>query len=1216
MHPLEQKVESIRRRAGRVRLLFAIGWLAATLLASGLILGLADFVLRSEELGVRLLFSAALIGAVGWAVWKFLLPAIGDQSTIVQVAQRIEQRWPRLQDRLSSSLEFLAQERDDATAGSPALRRTVVAEATAQIDGLPLEQVVDRTRPRPVLITAGVLLAVVVLLSLAAPSVAARAARRLAMPWTTDDAWPRRNVLAFVDPPTRVPYGEPFRVELFDENGQPPELVEIYYWFEGQELADVQPQPMKPSGEQMVHQLGRVTRAFQYRAVGGDDDTMDWHQVEVVEPPRIAELKITLHPPAYTRFPAVESSRHIQAINGTLVTLHGNATKSIVSARIHVETEEGESDIPLMVGDDGTSFRLNGDSAYWKLATSGTYRLLLAGEEGVESGLNDRYQLNVAPDTPPRISVDAPEANTVATATAQVPVTATIHDDLAIARVELRFARSDRTEEGAQTIVLYEGDVGQDVVSARNPDGESISVQHTLDLQALGPFPPGVALAVSIAATDFRPQTEQSPPRRISIITPDQLEDRVVQRQTFLLGQLAEALAVQRECRLQSGAMQIQWNETGTISPNDVVDLQSAELNQRRVDRLLAGESDGVLTQIDALLEVARQNRLDNPELLRRIVELGKAVRLLTTNQLPAISRDLLTALKAAQSAMDQSNEKPVQGSAVTAVKTSVDSATATQDVVIKRLEDLLGDLSQWNSYRQFSRQVSSLRRDQAQVAEQTSELQARTLSKSLQQLSPQDRADLAKLGQRQSELARRLEQMLTDMEQMRDELTDDPVAAQTLADAVELARSEGVSGRMRQTSGQIEQNQLGQAAQSQDQLGEQLDELLDTLTGRREHQLQRRLEQMREAAGELQGLRDKAAQLGEQTTSALQNPSEAQKRRELQRLEAEREQLRQQAERLARKLERLRAEDAAQSLQQASGHAQQSGESAEQGDQERANRESDLAEEDLANAQQQLEQQIKQAEQNLLDEQLARLEQALKGMVDQQRAIHDETVRLDDLQMENGTLTRGQLASLRTLAQQQRGLIAESGAFAEQIAAAEVFHLGLTSAMREMATAANRLDAANPGTETQQAELRALTRLTQLVEAMQEDESDEPGDENSGSGSGGNQGAPPDGIQNIAQLKLLKLMQQSLQDRTASLEDIRQGRDWTADEKAEVTQLALEQGQLAELLLKLSEPADEAPEDDPESLPDLDGDLDRELENVLDEFKIEPEISPPQETP
>lgn len=1211
-HPLQQKVEQIRRAAFVVRLLHAIGWLLAAGLAAGLILGLFDFVLRSEEFGVRLLYSAAALGAIGWTIWRFLMPALRSDAGIVQVAQRIERRWPHLQDRLSSSLEFLGQTKDDPADGSPALRRTVVAQATAQIDGLPLREVVNRRRPVPVLITAGVLLLVVGLLSLAAPETAARAARRLAMPWSTDedDAWPRRHELVFIDPPAAVPYGEPFRAELKDNIRRPPELVEIYYQFEGQERADVQPQTMKPAGERMVHQLSRVTRPFKYWAVGGDDETSE-HSVEVVEPPRVESLNISLHPPEYTGYSPHESSRNIRAIAGTAVSISGTSTKPLAAARIAVETADGERDIPLEIDADRRSFKLPADGATpWVLAEPGAYRLILAGDDGVESGRHDRFQLDVSPDAPPRISVESPEANTFVTPSASVPIEAAVSDDLAIARIELRYTRSDASDAGEQVVVLYEGPP-QATVDGQSPVGAAGDTRHvktTWDLAGLAELPAGASLLMSIAASDYRPQEEQSTPRRITIITADQLEDRIVQQQTFLLGQLAEALSIQREARSQTKALQIQIAETSELAPDDVVDLQSAELNQRRVERLLAGEHDGVLAQIDALLDLARRNRLDNPDLQRRIGDLGKAVRRITTQQLPAIQRDLLTALKAGQTAMHAADDEPVAGAPVGEVRRSVDAAGTVQEEVIERLEKLLGNLSQWDSYRRFARQVSGLRRDQEAISEQTGQMRPRTLSKSVQQLSAQDRADLAKLSQRQTELARRLERMLTNMEQMRGGLANDPLAEQTLGDAVEFARSSGLSGQMRQASRQIEENQLGQASQQQQQLSEQLDELLDTLTGRREHQLQRQLEKLNEAAAELKGLRDKADELAGETVAAMQNPNVAERRRRLERLEAQRQQQQEQIERLARKLERLQAEQAAQSLAQAAEHTRRSGEAAAQGDGASQRQEDDLADEQLARAEAQIQQRIAQIERDLLDEQLARLEQSLQGMVDQQQTIHNGTARLDNLQQKSGSLTRGQLASVRTLAQQQRGLMSETGDFAEQIAAAEVFHLGLTGALREMSVAADRLEAVQTDETTQQAEAAALRRLEQLVLAMREDAADEPAETAAGADSGGNQNQPADGIRNVAQLKLLKLMQQSVQERTNHLEQARTTRDWTERERRELVELAQEQGRLAELLLKLFQPADDNSQASPDTLPDLDDDLgnqfDQELQDVLDQFK------------
>ncbi len=59
----------------------------------------------------------------------------------------------------------------------------------------------------------------------------------------------------------------------------------------------------------MVARKESVTRPFSYRAEGGDDQSMEWIRLEVVEPPRLESLKLALHPPAYTGLPAETSEK-------------------------------------------------------------------------------------------------------------------------------------------------------------------------------------------------------------------------------------------------------------------------------------------------------------------------------------------------------------------------------------------------------------------------------------------------------------------------------------------------------------------------------------------------------------------------------------------------------------------------------------------------------------------------------------------------------------------------------------------------------------------------------------------------------------------------------------------------------------------------------------------------------------------------------------------
>ena len=120
-------------------------------------------------------------------------------------------------------------------------------------------------------------------------------------------------------------------------------------------------------------------------------------------------------------------------------------------------------------------------------------------------------------------------------------------------------------------------------------------------------------------ATDYRPQQGESTTRRITIISGEELQQRMAARRSYLLGQLAEVLRVERQSRSQTKSLEIGLDIQPRFAKQDVDQLQSAELNQRQVARLLADPNDGVTTQIAALLDELESNRVDCPEVSRRM---------------------------------------------------------------------------------------------------------------------------------------------------------------------------------------------------------------------------------------------------------------------------------------------------------------------------------------------------------------------------------------------------------------------------------------------------------------------------------------------------------------------------------------------------------------------------------------------------------------------
>ncbi len=1217
LHPVQQKVGTVRRLSRVLVALYGVGLTVILAVAAAFALGLLDYLLRFEDIGVRFLSSLAIVAIVVWTVFRFAKRALWYRPTDLRIAQQLEQRFPQLNNGLSSSIEFLQQPEDSPKAGSADLRRAVVARTVADIESLDFVPCLNFVRPIFVTVTAIVVCLVVGVICCLDVNSSALAARRLAMPWA-DQPWPRRNVLEFTMGPKQIATGADFDVALIDGNGRLPRTVEIHFWYEGDDRSEIKTKEMKFADGRMVHREENVRRSFRYRASGGDDDTMEWIPLEVIEPPQVESLEVQLHPPAYTGWPVETSGENVHAIEGTLLAATGRLTKPAVALALQTDGHETPTAVPVELSEDGLTFRLSYDSEpAWTVQQSGTYWFEATDPDGLRSSGDRRWNIRAVEDMPPTVSLEKPGSNTFVTSDAVVPISAFVKDDLAIHAIVLRFTCNDSTkpdQEGAEeTVEAYRGPdsaprVAESGLRSEGERGESREFEHSWDLSTLQGLEPGQWIEFTIAASDYKPQESQSVPRRLTIISVDELEDRIAARQSYILGQLAEVLRVQRDTRSQTKSLEIGLEVTKRLDKKDVSQLESAELNQRQVGRMLSDPKDGVQTQIEALLHELASNRVDNPEVHRRMTELLEAVELISRDHVPLIQRELTGARKVARAQLDSAEDPdaPSGDEADDALASSLSRAGSSQDQVITILERLLGELTEWDSYRRFAREISRIRQNEGEILQETEQARLDTLGKELRDLDSQERANLKRLTERQTELARRFDKIQSRMDKMRVGLQDaDPLAAETLADAVDLARRAAIGGQMHESARQVNQNRVGQAAETQKDIVDSLQELIDTLANRREHELERRLRKMDEAADELKELRKKVKELQDKIDRAKDQPDEQTRERELQRLSREQKELAEQAKRLARRLQRLQAERSASLLEEASSQLDAAGDASEQGEGESALEQAQKAESKLEEAERELEKEKRKAQQDLLDEQMDRLEQQIAGLVARQQSVIDTTLELDGLRVQqNGRLTRGQLASVGDVARQQRSLATDCAAMAERIAKAKSFVLALQGAMREMDRAAGGLDRGDTGESTQQSELAAHARLRQLQEALKRDDSQSgqpPGSKNPG--GDGPRAPPPDAVQRLAELKLLKLMQLEINRRTIELEKIRRRKGMLTEEQVEVLRdLSVEQGRLADLAMDLTVPTEGKPEDNPENLPDSpDENPGVELEDSLD---------------
>lgn len=1177
-HSLEAKLGAVGRQARRLILLYAAARTLTVVVAAAVTLAALDWLVHFRDPGLRFLSLAALLTAGCWAAWRFGWPAARARWSDADLALRLERRLPIDADRLASAVGFLGQREDDPWAGSAELRRAVIAQAAAEVDRLKLEAALDRRPAYRAAIVAGLVCGGALLLTALAPSTSRIALSRLLVPWGSVE-WPKQNHLAFVDPVRRLAAGQTFEVELRDTQGASlPDNVQIHYRYPADESGPSEVvERMHAIDRSVIARKENVMRPFAYRAVGGDDDSMPWIELEVVEPPGVEKLSVTLHYPQYTGWPSESSDPHMRALTGTRVEFAGQATTPL--RRVAVRTEDGE-EIVGAVAEDGRSFKLPAAAGHqFILQRSGAYWLELTDKDGFSSGERWRYEIRAVEDTAPTVVVEEPAANLFVTAEASVPVRIVAKDDLAIHQVALRYARSDKSADPEAEIIVYQGPAQVGEATARVAPaqvGESRSIEHRLELKPLR-IAAGAELTLYATATDYHPHLGQSQPRRLSIITLDELQERLAERQNYLVNELSRILKLERDARAQVSGVEIQLRQVGQLNKQDVDHLQAAELIQRQVERGLTSPTEGVAEQIAGLLDDLTNNKADSPGVERQMRSLLDEIQRLGRDELPQIARDLTAGLKAAQSRAGGGARAPLA------------SAGGHQDEVIETLERLTAELARWDDYRRFHRQIAALRREQEELNSEAAAVGRQTLTKDLKDLDAQQQADLKKLASRQLELARRFDKIQQRMQRtIDDQAGNDPLAAGAISDALSQARDRAITSVMRQSGRQVEANQMGQAAQSQHRLADDLQEMLDILANRREHELGRLVKKLREAESELTELRERQEGLRKKWEAAAEQSDETQQRRELERLTRDQRQLGEQTQRLARRLERLQAEQAGRSTARSGGKMGQAGEQGQQGDGQAAGEQAAEAEQDLEQARRELAERRAEAEADLAHEQLARLEDGLRGLHERQARLLEETQRYADLLQSRGEWTRAETTGVGDLGRHQRELSDETQDAGKKLGAAPVFRLALDDAARSMARAAVALDERRTDDDVRKAQRRALDLLLHTLDALKPPAAD--GKQDQAGGDAGDAGQPPSGnpppsggIHALAELKLLKWMQDDVNQRTTALEESRRaGQEFSDEQRRDYAELSEQQGTIADLLLKLAENGADA-QGDPE---------------------------------
>src|SRR5262245_38553922 len=126
--PIESRLGEFRRRLRQVIGVHGAAWFLVVTLGIMLVSGILDWLLDLTT-GVRAIFLLALLSAGVWTAYRLLVTPLLLRLRDVDLALRVESRFPALNDQFASAVEFAEEPVGSDRSGSPALKAAVVEQA-------------------------------------------------------------------------------------------------------------------------------------------------------------------------------------------------------------------------------------------------------------------------------------------------------------------------------------------------------------------------------------------------------------------------------------------------------------------------------------------------------------------------------------------------------------------------------------------------------------------------------------------------------------------------------------------------------------------------------------------------------------------------------------------------------------------------------------------------------------------------------------------------------------------------------------------------------------------------------------------------------------------------------------------------------------------------------------------------------------------------------
>ncbi len=881
LDPVLAVLRRLRRWTKFVLTTERLGVFLAAALGSVFVLAVADFFLRSPS-ALRLVMLVTGLGVLAVWGWKRLIPVVRFAPSLTELALRIERTAEGAQAGLRGVLASgvdLSRQREEGE--SLALAAPVIIEAAKRVENLRTRSVV---RQEGALRSLGLLALVAVIVGgtwVTIPDLSRIGAMRVLMP-LADVAWPKRTGVADATGAAVHPLGAalPLRAVLTksDTSAERTRVAAEYRlvsdgvagpWRKAlltsqDRTVDVpgvgagtlferliEPANFAPAdarGAAGVQATGPAIVELEYRFATSDDETA-LARVLLVEPPAVTGASLEITEPEYARAPGEDAARRVDLGTGIderaapPASLSGSTARLSIALNKDVPAEKqfeqnGPAWLAAALGEDVATLLANDPEAKltllprvwmleWTLSRPVRIGVKIVDEHGIADSEERSFTLDVLEDNAPSAVVLRPDHDKSVLATAVIELAGEGRDDVGLEWVALerQIARRPQGSEGAapeaqgppESIARVEAAAASAPAQNDNAGGfaprttianRQVLIEATLDLATLNVKAGDEVWITALAADayalgELRHEPARSVVRKLRIMSREELLEQVWNQLSDVRRGAIQLEAEQRELQTASG--------------------RPGEQSARQSERAQAGLTERLSRQqeaIGALEQRLEENAMAEPT-LEAILQQSRQ----------SLQRAGQSSGQAGQSLAQAAQESAGQEASPQAGEEERKAAQQAQEEVREELSELIEMLDQGQDTWAAKRSIEQALERQRQLRDRTAEAGQRTTGRSAEQLTPQERQELAQIAQEQGELSEQTREAIQDMLDREKEMQKkDPAAAQAMAQAARRGQREQVPEKMHKAAQQAQQNQTNNAQQQQQQAMEALEQMLSDL--------------------------------------------------------------------------------------------------------------------------------------------------------------------------------------------------------------------------------------------------------------------------------------------------------------------------------------------------------------------------------------------------